>query len=169
MNFEDKYFVYLCCHRPLRMCIQCFLSVSRFCNQQRHLHHQQLGCICIAFLMPFLSGRQATVLQFELCVGLLPENVLTPRSGSYERNLNEQLSTGCLMQAWHTETFFLHSGMFGRDVSHDHLHVFKVVNPSLGVALPHFSQCLVLVGSRPQYLPATEELCHVFVHVTQQR
>lgn len=88
------------------MCIQCFLSVSRFCNQQRHLHHQQLGCICIAFLMPFLSGRQATVLQFELCVGLIPENVLTPRSGSYERNLNEQLSTGCLMQAWHTETFF---------------------------------------------------------------
>ena len=143
MDFENRYFVYLC-HWPLRMCIQCFLSVSRFCDQQ-------LLIFIIALpLMILISLTGLTHLQFELCVGLIPENVLTPSSGSYDRNLNEQLSSGCLMQAWHTEMFSFTFRNVGRDVSRNRLHVFKVVNPSLGVPLPHFSQCLVLVRSRPQ-------------------
>ena len=119
-------------------------------------------------LMILISVPEVTHLQFfELCVGLIPENVLTPSSGSYERNLNEQLSSGCLMQAWHTEMFFTFRNV-ERDMSHNRLHVFKVVNPSLRVSFPHFSKRLVLVGSRPQYLPGKEELVMFtfsFIHV----
>ena len=143
MNFENRCYVYLC-HWPLRMCIQCFLSVSRFCNHD--LHHQHWA----AFVQPLMILIWQTGDSFTIRAVCRPHSWECANTKWLIRKKFEWAIVNWMFNAGlaHRNVFTFRN--VGRDVSHTHLHVFKVVNPSLCVSLPHFSQCLVLVCSRPQ-------------------
>ena len=155
MNFECLVYLWATGHWE-RVFNVSYLSHG-FLKQQ--LDHHQLHRLHSLWWL--LSGTQwVALLQSLLCVGLVPQNVLTPNGSNTKEIWMSNSQRDVLWWRLGTQKLFTfrrkrHESQFRR------LHVFKVVDPSLCVSFPHFSQCLVLVRSRPQNLPGRSFSFHV--------